>query len=253
MKLIPIFILLFLMSCKSIETVPTKPEPRDPTAPPVDRPVKSWALQYNDPLVVKKRDYFVLDLYGYSKQDIQKLKANGTKVFCYFSSQYENYRPDSADFKPEDLGRNLDSWPGEKWINPKSANVRTIMLKRVTYAKSQGCDGIDLDNIDFYTFKTGFDNSKEAAIDYVKYICNEVHKQGMLFNQKNALDMIADLKDCADTYQNESCQVYNECDYYNQVDKPIFHIEYKPCKKMDGFYSVQKDQQRMAAEETECQ
>jgi hypothetical protein len=76
-------------------------------------------------------------------------------VICYFSAgSYEPGRPDSGDFKKEDMGAGLDGWPGEKWLKLSSENVRNIMKKRIDLAWKKGCDGVDPDNVDGYVSRT---------------------------------------------------------------------------------------------------
>lgn len=94
---------------------------------------------------------FDIDLFDTPKETIQQLHALGKKVICYFSAgSYENWRPDASEFKPEDLGHNLDGWPGEKWLKLSSDNVRRIMKERMKMAVEKGCDGVDPDNVDAY-------------------------------------------------------------------------------------------------------
>lgn len=49
--------------------------------------------------------------------------------------------------KPTDwkgtLGRDMDGWPGEKWVNVSHPAVRTIMQKRLKYCANIKCDGVD--------------------------------------------------------------------------------------------------------------
>ena len=94
---------------------------------------------------------FDIDLFDTPKETIQQLHALGKKVLCYFSAgSYEDWRSDAAEFKPEDLGHDLDGWPGEKWLKLSSDNVRRIMKERVNMASEKGCDGVDPDNVDAY-------------------------------------------------------------------------------------------------------
>lgn len=48
---------------------------------------------------------------------------------------YESWRPDASSFLPTDLGNALADWPGERWLNIRSANVRAIMTK----VRTVGC------------------------------------------------------------------------------------------------------------------
>lgn len=77
--------------------------------------------------------------------------AQNKTVVCYFSAgTYENWREDKASFRQSDYGKALPDWPGEYWLDLKSANVKTIMEKRIQRAADAGCDAIDPDNIDGY-------------------------------------------------------------------------------------------------------
>lgn len=224
-----------------------------PTLPPkVGTP--SFSLQYDGPLSTRKVDYFYVDNNKYSKEEIAKLKAQGTKVFCYYSSQYEKWRKDAGEFPKEDIGKSIPGWSGESFVNPKSEKVKAIMMNRMKLAKEKGCDGQDPDNTDFYGFTTGFDNSMKAAKEYALWICNEGHKLGLLYSHKNSLKMIDEMGDCPDAFQNEECQNFDECDYYSKVKvtKPVFNIEYGRCKKVPGIYSIRKDMEAMDEWEELC-
>lgn len=94
---------------------------------------------------------FDIDLFDTPADTIKQLHGLGKKVICYFSAgSYEDWRPDAKDFRPGDLGNQLDDWPGEKWLKLSSPNVREIMKKRINLAKDKGCDGVDPDNVDGY-------------------------------------------------------------------------------------------------------
>lgn len=87
---------------------------------------------------------FDIDLFDNPKETFDALKRLGKKSICYFSAgSYEPGRPDSAQFVSTDKGLGLEGWPGEQWLNLRSANVRSIMTKRIELAASKGCDAID--------------------------------------------------------------------------------------------------------------
>jgi hypothetical protein len=137
-----------------------------PTLTPLPSPntTLSWTPKVNDtwqiilshPPVVSSSvtpdvNVFDIDVFDTPTATIQQLHRLGKKVICYFSAgSYENWRPDAKDFKDADLGKNLDGWPGEKWLKLENQNVRDIMKKRIEMAKDKGCDGVDPDNVDGY-------------------------------------------------------------------------------------------------------
>lgn len=206
--------------------------------------VVSWSIQYLNSIVPLNKDYHVVDMFDVSDYDLGKLRAQGTKTIAYFSSQYENWRTDSHRFPKQDIGLNLDSWDGECWINPKSQAIRAIMIDRMKMAKRRGFHGIDVDNVDFYRFKTGFDNSEAASEDYIRFFIAEAKKLGLKFSLKNATELAYKLRNDVDFYQNEEGIEYNELHKYIGVGKPVFNIEYKKPKEhafFPGIYSIYKN------------
>jgi hypothetical protein len=100
-------------------------------------------------------DVFDIDMFLTPTSTIDTLHRLGKKVICYFSAgSYEPDRPDSNNFTKTDMGKGLAGWPGEKWLDLNSANVRNIMSKRIQLASQKGCDGIDPDNTDAYVNTT---------------------------------------------------------------------------------------------------
>jgi hypothetical protein len=96
-------------------------------------------------------EIFDVDLFLTDKQVIDTLHRLGKKVICYFSAgSFEPDRPDSKDFFDKDKGNELAGWPGEKWLNLNSKNVRKIVEARLKIAENKGCDAVDPDNVDAY-------------------------------------------------------------------------------------------------------
>lgn len=193
-----------------------------------------------------------MDLYDVSDSDLARIRAAGSKPIAYFSSQFEEWRPDASQFPRQDLGKPLAGWPGERWVNTSSPAVRTIIRNRLDLAKRRGFYGVDVDNTDLYEHTTGFPNSRKVAADYVRFIANEAHARGMKYSLKNSMDLIPMVKGVVDFYQNEECQQYGEADRYRGVG-PVFNIEYKKPStpyRRKGFYSLLK-RQRMGSFEEE--
>ncbi len=56
------------------------------------------------------------------------MKSKGLFPVGYFSAgSYENWRSDKGSFPTAALGKNLDGWAGEKWLDVRNSAVRTIM------------------------------------------------------------------------------------------------------------------------------
>ena len=86
------------------------------------------------------------DMAAANSSTIDAFHAKGRKVICYFSAgSVENYRSDAADFPAVAVGKVMDGWPDEKWVDVRNQGVRDVMSKRIAEAKSKGCDGVDPD------------------------------------------------------------------------------------------------------------
>jgi len=175
-------------------------------------------------------DIWDIDMFTNSEETIKALKDMGKKVICYFSAgSYEDYRPDSSKFKLEDMGKELDGWPGEKWLDLSSENVRSIMTDRIQIAKDKGCDAIDPDNVDGFQNDNGLDLTSEGSAEFMRFIAGEAAKLGLSTGLKNAGDIIEDVLDVVQFSVNEQCAQYKECETFAQftkAGKPVFQIEY---------------------------
>jgi len=198
----------------------------------------SWQIVLLNPLSVSKSatsispdvDIFDIDLFTNDQSTIEKLHQLGKKVICYFSAgSYESYRPDSSEFQPSDLGKELDGWPGERWLDIGSSNVRRIMAARIALAASKGCDAIDPDNVDGYSNENGLGLSEEDSIDFLQFLSNQARNHTLAIGLKNAGSIIPDVLDIMSFSVNEQCVQYSECGTFApfvHAGKPVFHIEY---------------------------
>jgi Glycoside-hydrolase family GH114 len=216
------------------------------------RRLPTWSIQYQGAIVPRGKDYHIVDLFDVKDSELAALRAQGTKPIAYFSSQYENWRSDSSQFPAADLGNKLDTWEGERWVNTRSAAIRSIMLRRMDYAKQRGFYGVDLDNVDFSEHPNGFGAGQGAAEDYVRFLANAAHARGLKYCLKNATALISKTRDVVDYYVNEQAHEYGDLDEYAGVTKPIFCIEYKPLRAAwRNFYTVYKPSiEQMDARET---
>jgi hypothetical protein len=213
-----------------------------------------WQIQYTGTLNTSYNvDVYNIDLYDRTAADINMLHAQGKKVVCYFSGgSYENWRPDASKFPAAVLGKNLDGWPGERWLDVRNLNaLGPIMTARLDLAKSKGCDGVDPDNMDGYIQDSGFAISASHQIAYNKFIAAEAHKRGLAVGLKNDVDQVVALQPYFDFAVNEECYKYNECSTlkpFIAANKPVFHIEYDkatttfcPSVNALGFSSIRKN------------
>lgn len=193
----------------------------------------TWQIQLNGPLTsmtVAAHNYDI-DLFENNETTIKALHRMNAKVICYFSAgTYEDGRPDASAFAKSSVGSNVVDWAGEKWLDIRSASVRSVMAARIKLAKEKGCDGVDPDNVDGYSRKdTGFRLTKGDAIKYLQFLAGEAHSRGLAIGLKNSAELASSVMDHMDWDICESCVVYNECRTYQpfiMAGRPVFHIEY---------------------------
>lgn len=171
-----------------------------------------------------------IDMFDNEKEVMDTLHDLGVKVICYFDAgSYEPGRPDSKDFKKKDLGKELEGWPGEYWLNISSPDVRDIMSNRIKIAESKGCDAIDPDNVDGYDNKNGLGLTAQDSIDYMHFLAGEAKARGMSTGLKNAGEIISKVLPVVSFSVNEQCHYYQECETFSpfiKAGKPVFNIEY---------------------------
>lgn len=173
---------------------------------------------------------FDIDLFEAPQSVIDSLHSKGRIVICYFSAgSREDWRPDASDFNSSDYAKGLAGWPGENWLDVRSANVRAIMKKRLDLAVSKHCDGVEPDNVDGYANDTGFPLTEANQLDYLGFLSTESHARGLSVGLKNSVDLAAQLVGSFDWALNEECLSYKECGSlkpFISAQKAVFHVEY---------------------------
>jgi hypothetical protein len=179
-----------------------------------------------------------IDLFDTPTSAINAIKSKNIKVICYFSAgTAENWRDDFNQFTyPQDRSNQLlPGWEGEYFVNTQSTNTRSIMAKRMDLAVSKNCDGIEVDNLDTYTYNSGLQLTKATALDYMAYLANTAHSKGLAIGLKNVPDLVYEtvaskkIHEYFDFAINEQCYQYNECSNYSAFissNKAVFIIEY---------------------------
>lgn len=151
-------------------------------------------------------------------------------MICYFNAGgSETWRSDYTQFLAADIGKKLDKWEGENWIDTRSVNVRNIMRARIALARTKGCDAVDPDNMDGYATSSGFPLTQATAIDYMQFLSAQAKANGLLVGLKNAGQIVPQVLNITDFAVNEQCVQYAECAQwtpYIAAGKPVFHIEY---------------------------
>lgn len=171
-----------------------------------------------------------VDLFETPADTIAKLHADGRVVVCYFSAgSHEDFRADASEFPDAALGEGLDGWPGERWVDIRSDDVRALMTKRLDHAVAAQCDGVEPDNMDGYANDNGLGLTADDQLAYNRFIAAEAHKRGLSVGLKNDLDQIGELVGAFDWALDEECHAYDECDLltpFITAGKAVFHAEY---------------------------
>lgn len=193
-----------------------------------------------------------IDLFTTDPGEIAALHAQGRTVVCYFSAgSYEPYRPDSGNFPAAVRGKPIEEFADEQWLDIRQLDtLAPIMRARLDRARQQGCDGVDPDNVDGFTNRTGFPLAARDQLAYNRWLADEAHGRGMAVFLKNDGDQARALAESFDGAVVEQCFEYDECDQYapfTHAGKPVFEIEYTavpdifcPQANRLGFNSLQK-------------
>jgi hypothetical protein len=178
-------------------------------------------------------------MFDVPQSTIDELHGRGIKVVCYMSAgSWEDWRPDAGQF-PESVKGRRNGWPGERWLDIRQIGVLgPIMEARLDLCKSKGFDGVEFDNVDGFSNRTGFPLTYEDQLNYNTYLANEAHERGLSAALKNDIEQVFDLAPYFDYTINEQCFQYNECDYaqnslvtnFINQGKPVFNVEYKLAK-----------------------
>lgn len=210
-----------------------------------------WQLSGKLDLSVNAATYDV-DAVDTSAAQVAALHAKGRKVICYLSAgSYENWRPDRAKFPAAVLGRPLDGWAGERWLDVRRWDVlQPIMKARMQSCKAKGFDGVEPDNVDGYANRSGFPLRAADQITYNRRIAALAHSLGLAVGLKNDIEQAATLAPAFDFAVNEECHAYAECGAlraFTKAGKPVFHVEYGrsvaafcPTTRALGFTSMRK-------------
>jgi len=193
----------------------------------------SWQIQFSGTLDTSvDAQMYEIDMFNNSKDVVDGLHAAGRMVVCYVSAgSVENWRPDAGSFPASVVGKGLDGWPGERWLDIQKRRVlRPAMQARVDLCAQKGFDGIEFDNVDAWSNKTGFPLSRLDQLKYNLMLANMAHTAGLSVGLKNDLEQVKDLLPYFDFHIDEECFQWKECDRlqpFIDAGKPVFEIEYR--------------------------
>jgi hypothetical protein len=176
-------------------------------------------------------DMYDIDMFDNDASVVASLHEQNRKVVCYMSAgSWEEWRPDAAEFPESVLGKPLEDWPGERWLDIRRLDILgPIITARMDLCQEKGFDGLEPDNIDGYVNDTGFPLTYQDQVNYNLFLANEAHARGLSIGLKNDLDQVEDLVEYFDWALNEQCFQYRECDKllpFINSGKAVFQVEY---------------------------
>jgi len=219
-------------------------------SPPVGTP---WQWQLDQPLDVSVGvPVYDVDAFETTAHQVKRLHDLGRHVVCYVNAgAWERFRPDKDEFSASVLGRNLDGWPGERWLDIRRIGaLRPIMKARIAKCARKGFDAVEPDNVDGYQNKSGFPLTGSDQLRYNRWFANQAHRAGLSVALKNDLGQVKALVGNFDFAIVEECFQYRECGRavpFIEAGKAVLEVEYKLdrsefCTKAGslGFSSMRK-------------
>jgi hypothetical protein len=191
----------------------------------------TWQWQLTGPIqTTVQAELYDIDLFEAPDGVIGSLHALGRRVLCYFSAgSVEEGRPDAARFPPSAVGRPLEDYPNERWLDIRRQEVLDIMSARLDLAVRRGCDGVEPDNVNGYANNTGFSLTAADQLAFNRNLANQAHLRNLAVALKNSGDHAAELVAYYDLELNEECHRYEECDQlrpFLDAGKPVLNAEY---------------------------
>ena len=210
------------------------------------------APHFTHPHHRQRPQVYAIDGFDNTAAAVGSIKAKGGYPVCYISAgTWENWRPDASKFLSSDKGKSVTGWQGEKWLNIRSDNVKTIMRARMQMCKDKGFVAVDPDNVDGYTNSNGLALTAADQLSYNAWLADTAHSLGLAVGLKNDLSQILQLAPKFDFAINEACQRYAECGLYSPMKaagKPVWNVEYSSktfsaaclCQATYGVMTIQK-------------
>ena len=105
------------------------------------------------------------------------LKAAGRRVICYVNAgAFEEWRPDAKRFPKAVLGKDLDGWPGERWLDIRQwGKLEPILAARFDTCRAKGFDAVEPDNVDGYANDSGFPLTAADQLTFNRRVADLAH------------------------------------------------------------------------------
>ncbi|MDT5190708.1 MAG: hypothetical protein QOI28_2959 [Mycobacterium sp.] len=191
-----------------------------------------WQWQLHGPIdTAVDVPVYDVDLFDVDRAVVEDLHAAGRKVICYLSAgSQEDWRPDADRFPAAVIGKGLDEWPGERWLDIRRLDVlEPIMAARMDVCRTKGFDAVEPDNVDGYANESGFPLTADDQLRYNRMLARLAHERGLGVALKNDPGQVENLVADFDFAVNEECVAYDECQElmpFIHAGKAVLHVEY---------------------------
>ncbi|WP_370097979.1 endo alpha-1,4 polygalactosaminidase [Streptacidiphilus sp. MAP12-20] len=178
-----------------------------------------------------RADVYDIDAVENSAAVVTALHAAGRRVVCYVNvGAWEPYRPDAGRYPKALLGKALDGWPDERWLDVRRTDLLAPLLgRRFDGCRDKGFDGVEPDQLDGYANDSGFPLTAADQLAFNRLVARLAHERGLAVGLKNDLDQVAALQPAYDFAVNEQCAEFHECVVlrpFVAAGKPVFEAEY---------------------------
>lgn len=193
----------------------------------------SWQYQLSSTLDLSvDAAVYDVDWEDTSAAQVAQLHAAGRHVICYVNAgAFEDWRPDAGVYPDELLGKPLDGWPGERWLDIRRTDLLLPLLAaRLDVCRAKGFDAVEADNVDGYANDTGFPLTAQDQLTFNTAVARLAQERGMSVGLKNDVEQVAELEPVFDFAVNEECVTYDECGEYApflDAGKAVLHVEYE--------------------------
>lgn len=191
----------------------------------------TWQVQYAGRLDTARAQVVDVDGDATSAATVAALHKQGRIAVCYLSAgSWEDYRADAGAFPSVVVGRPLDGWPHERWLDVRRTDLLLpLMAARMDACAAKGFDAVDPDNVDGWSNETGFPLTATDQLAYDRALAGLAHARGLAVGLKNDVEQVAALAPSFDFAVNEQCAAYAECgayDAFTRSGKAVVEIEY---------------------------
>ena len=176
-------------------------------------------------------EVFDVDGFEVSAATVAALHAKGRKVVCYLDiGAVESYRSDAHAFPDRVIGRVVDGWSQERYLDIRRIDlVGPVLRRRFERCRDKGFDGVEGDLVDAYDNASGFAIDAADEERFIRWFARETHALGMAAGLKNVPDLVPRLVDDVDFAVVEDCYREGVCDAYRpfvERRKAVFDAEY---------------------------